>query len=165
MTKLTQQNIGNIALLKGIFISVTIVLLGFLSGLLTMNEIKIWYASLNKPSFNPPNFIFGPVWTMLYILMGVSLSIIIAQENSKLRTRSITLFLIQFILNLAWSSLFFNFHLIGSALIEIIAMLLVILLMVLNFYKVNRIAGILQIPYLIWVSFATILNLYIYILN
>lgn len=165
MPELSQHTNHNSAIFKGIFISVAIVLLGFLSGLSTMNEIKMWYAQLAKPSFNPPNFIFGPVWTMLYILMGISFSIVIAQPHSPLRKRAVTLFIAQFILNLAWSSLFFNFHLIGSALIEIIVMLVVILFMVLSFYKVNRLAGILQIPYLIWVSFATILNSYIYILN
>lgn len=165
MNKLPSFEIDRSALLKGIAMSVVIVLLGFLSGFSTTNEINNWYALLNKPSFNPPSYLFGPVWTLLYILMGVSFTVVLLQQPSQARKRAIFLFLFQFILNLCWSSLFFNLHLIGWAFAEIITLLFTILLMVISFYRINRIAGLLQIPYLLWVSFASLLNFYIYLLN
>lgn len=142
-----------------------IMLLGFLSGLSTSKEIETWYSYLQKPSFNPPNYLFGPVWSLLYLLMGISLSIIIGNPSSQVRKISIILFAIQFTLNLCWSYIFFNLHSTGWAFIEIILMWLFILSMIISFYRVNKTAGILQIPYLIWVSFASILNYNIYILN
>lgn len=153
------------ALVRGIACSVPIILLGFLSGMSTTSEIATWYSYLQKPSFNPPNFIFGPVWSALYILMGISLSIVIGKISSRLRTISITLFVIQFVLNLCWSYIFFNLHQTGWAFIEIVFMWIMILLMIVSFYKVHKTAAWLQIPYLIWVSFASILNYSIYVLN
>lgn len=152
-------------LVRGIVCSVPIILLGFLSGMSTTSEIANWYSYLQKPSFNPPNFIFGPVWSALYILMGISLSIVIGKTSSRIRTISITLFVTQFVLNLSWSYIFFNLHLTGWAFIEIIFMWAMILLMIVSFYKVHKTAALLQIPYLIWVSFASILNYSIYVLN
>ncbi len=153
------------ALVRGIACSVPIILLGFLSGMSTTSEIANWYSQLQKPSFNPPNFIFGPVWSALYILMGISLSIIIGKGSNRIRTISITLFVIQFVLNLCWSYIFFNLHQTGWAFMEILLMWLTILAMIISFYKLHKTAALLQIPYLIWVSFASILNYTIYVLN
>ncbi len=138
--------------------------MGTLSGFSTINAITNWYQFLNKPSFNPPNWIFGPVWTVLYLMMGISLGII---WNSTIngRKRAMQLFTVQFVLNLGWSFLFFNLHTLGIAFIEIIAMLIAIIFTIFAFYKINKIAAFLLIPYLFWVTFASILNLSIWFLN
>jgi benzodiazapine receptor len=150
---------------RSLTITLLVLVLGFLSGISTANEIKNWYVDIIKPSFNPPNFIFGPVWTLLYILMGVSFSIVISQKPSVIRTKSIAFFCIQFILNLGWSFIFFKMHEVGWALAEIIALWISILVMIFWFYRINKTAALLQIPYLLWVSFATILNASIFYLN
>lgn len=143
---------------------VTTLLIGGISGLFTAGEIGTWYAALRKPSFNPPNWVFGPVWTVLYLLMGISLFVIL-QTNVKLKRTAIILFFVQLILNFFWSIIFFNFHLIGAAFVEILLLWTCILLMIVQFYKINRGAGLLQLPYLAWVSFASVLNFSIWILN
>lgn len=145
-------------------ISLTLVV-GAVSGIATASSIADWYVSLNKPSFNPPNYLFGPVWTLLYILMGISLYLITQVGKSPLKTRALTVFFIQLFLNFSWSFLFFKFHFIGFAFIEIVGIWLAILLMILTFYKLNKTAAYLQIPYLLWVSFASVLNGSIWFLN
>ncbi|HJV18274.1 MAG TPA: TspO/MBR family protein [Sediminibacterium sp.] len=139
--------------------------IGSLSGLFTIAEIPTWYAGLNKPSFNPPNSVFGPVWTLLYTLMGISLFLIWKLPASAERNRSLKVFGAQFALNFFWSVLFFRFHLIGTALIEIMVMWGCILLTILFFWKQSRTAALLLVPYIFWVSFATILTAAIYRLN
>jgi tryptophan-rich sensory protein len=156
---------NNKALVRAIALSIPIILLGFLSGMSTTTEIQTWYVYLQKPSFNPPNYIFGPVWSLLYILMGISLSIIIGAAPSRMRTMAILIFIVQFILNLGWSYIFFNLHLTGLAFIEIILMWVAIISMINYFYKVNKTAALLQIPYALWVTFASVLNYSIYVLN
>lgn len=138
--------------------------IGGLSGYLTSAEISGWYAGLDKPSFNPPNSVFGPVWTGLYFLMGISLYLVVISSSSR-KKFAIGIFVAQLILNFFWSIIFFNLHQIGLALIEIILLWILILAMIIAFYKINRVAGLLQIPYLLWVSFATVLNAAIYQLN
>lgn len=139
--------------------------LGSLGGLFTIAEIPTWYAGLNKPSFNPPNWIFGPMWTTLYFLMGISFYLIWKHSISLERSLAIRLFIIQFILNFCWSILFFSLHLIGWAFAEIITMWVFILLTILQFRKLSPTAAALLIPYLLWVSFASILNGSIWQLN
>ena len=139
--------------------------MGFLAGMFTSQAIPTWYASLTKPAFSPPNWVFGPVWTSLYILLGISLFLIWKDEASKDRNRAIKVFSIQMLLNFAWSFLFFYFHLIGVALIEIILLWVSIGYMIYLFYKIRPFAAYLNIPYLIWVSFAVILNTGYYFLN
>jgi len=145
--------------------SVSILFLGFLSGMSTTTEIQTWHVYLQKPSFNPPNYIFGPVWSILYILMGVSLSIILGKQSNRERTNALLFFALQFILNLGWSFIFFNLHLTGWAFIEIVVLWILILFMIIRFYKISKTAALLQIPYLLWVSFASILNYSIYSIN
>lgn len=139
--------------------------LGAASGYFTIKEIPTWYASLNKPSFNPPNYLFGSVWTTLYILMGISVFLIWKQPPSTQRKNAIRLYLIQFALNLAWSFIFFNQHQIFLALIDIIAIWFLIQFTMIAFGKIDKIAAWLLLPYLLWVTFATILNAAIWILN
>jgi translocator protein len=140
-------------------------LVGAISGLATATSIKTWYLSLDKPSFNPPNFVFGPVWTTLYILMGVSLYMIWRAQKGNARTNAIRIFGIQLVLNFAWSFIFFYFHQIFFALLEIIMIWIGVLLMIIIFRRVDKTAAYLQIPYLLWVSFASVLNASIWILN
>jgi tryptophan-rich sensory protein len=139
--------------------------LGAIAGMFTSQSVPEWYATLNRPSFNPPNWIFGPVWTTLYILMGTSFFLIWKQETSKVRNRAILIFLLQLILNFAWSFIFFYFNMIGLALVEIILLWISIIMMLVVFYKIKPIASYINIPYLLWVSFAAVLNASYYILN
>lgn len=138
---------------------------GAVAGIATATSINNWYITLNKPVFNPPNYLFGPVWTVLYILMGISFYIILQSGSDKNKTKAILIFSIQLFLNFFWSFLFFKFHLLGIALIEIITIWLFIILMIIQFKKVNKLAAYLQLPYLAWVSFATLLNASIWWLN
>ena len=138
---------------------------GAIAGFFTSKAIPGWYASLNQPSFNPPNWIFGPVWTTLYILMGISLFIIWQLPSTEIRKQSIRIYWIQLILNFIWSFLFFYFKNIGLALIEIVILWLSIILMLRLFYQAKPMASYLNLPYILWVSFATALNISYYILN
>jgi tryptophan-rich sensory protein len=140
-------------------------LIGGISGFATAAGINSWYIELHKPSFNPPNYLFGPVWSILYILMGISLYQIIQSQKSELKTRSLILFCIQLFLNFSWSFLFFRFHLLDLSFIEIMMMWLSIAAMIYTFHKINKTASYLQIPYLMWVSFASVLNGAIWFLN
>ena len=139
-------------------------IVGGLSGYFTASNIATWYVTLNKPFFNPPNYLFGPVWTVLYLMMGISLGMIINAKHSN-KNNSLIIFSIQLVLNFFWSVIFFSLQSPGWAAIEIIAMWLSIIYMIRNFYKINKWAGWLQIPYLLWVTFASVLNISIYVLN
>ena len=139
--------------------------IGSLGGIFTISEIPNWYAGLNKPSFNPPNWLFGPVWTSLYTMMGVSFYLIWKQPANETRKKAIQLFMIHFVLNFFWSIIFFSIHAIGSALIEIIVMWIFILLTIIQFSKLSKVAAWLLVPYIAWVSFATILTASIWKLN
>lgn len=139
---------------------------GGISGFFTVKAIPGWYAQLNKPWFNPPNWIFSPVWTSLYIMMGIALWLVWKSDApQKLKQRAIYLFAAQLVLNFFWSLIFFNLHQIGWALVEIVAMWATILLTIFAFAKVNKLAAWLLVPYISWVSFATILNYSIWQLN
>jgi translocator protein len=150
-----------------LIISIAIpLLIGFAGGTFTSAEIPNWYATLNKPSWQPPNWLFGPVWTTLYILMGIALYLVWkADANASLKQTAILLFAIQLILNFFWSIIFFNQHQIGWALVEIIVLWILILLTIFSFSKINNTAAWLLVPYISWVSFAAILNYTIWQLN
>ncbi len=138
---------------------------GAVAGMFTSQAVPTWYASLNRPSFSPPNWVFGPVWTSLYILLGISFFLIWKESSSPKRNLAIKIFAIQMLLNFAWSFIFFYFNMIGIALIEIILLWFSIVAMIYLFYKIKPLAAYLNIPYLLWVSFATILNVGYYFLN
>jgi tryptophan-rich sensory protein len=139
--------------------------LGGASGFFTAKEINNWFVTLTKPSFNPPNYLFGPVWSLLYFLMGISLYLIWQQPPTSQRKQAITLFLIQFALNVSWSFIFFNQHQILWALVDIIALWLFILLTIFSFAKLSKTAAWLLVPYICWVSFAALLNAAFWMLN
>ena len=140
-------------------------LVGGISGYATATSINTWYITLNKPFFNPPNYLFGPVWTALYILMGISFYRILQSRESEIRTKAIIIFCIQLILNFCWSFLFFKFQLLGFSFIEIIIMWLSIATMIYIYSKIDKTSAYMQIPYLLWVSFASVLNGAIWYLN
>jgi len=142
-----------------------VLLIGFLSGIATSSGMQGWYDTIVKPSFNPPSWVFGPAWTLLYILMGIGLYLILQTPRSDARTTALIIFGIQLTLNFAWSFLFFYFHRPGIALIEIITLWVFILLMIFRFQKLSPAAAYLQIPYLLWVSFASVLNAALWYLN
>ena len=138
---------------------------GGISGYFTAEAIPTWYATLKQPSFNPPNWIFAPVWTTLYILMGVGLYLIWKMPATDERDLAIISFLIQLLFNFAWSFYFFYLKNIPFALVVIIALWLAIAAMLFLFYKQKPIAAYINIPYLCWVSFATVLNFAYFQLN
>jgi benzodiazapine receptor len=139
--------------------------IGAIAGLFTAQAIPEWYATLNRPSFNPPNWLFGPVWTTLYFLLGISFFLIWKLEPGKERNLAILAFLLQLLLNFGWSFIFFYFKLIGFALVEIVLLWISIVTMLIMFYKIRPIAAFINIPYLLWVTFATILNGSYFLLN
>lgn len=145
---------------------------GILGSFFTVSSIKYWYAVLNKPFFSPPNWIFAPVWTILYILMGISFYLIWIKlgdkkyiKKAKFIKLSLVIFLIHLIFNASWSIVFFGMHDISLALINILIIWALIVVLMVKFYKIDKKASLLLTPYLIWVSFATVLNYSIWILN
>ncbi|HVM86814.1 MAG TPA: TspO/MBR family protein [Puia sp.] len=151
--------------IRKILISIIVsVLLGFSSGLFTVTEINTWYAHLTKPSWNPPNWLFAPVWTTLYILIGISFGLIWSSANPA-KVKAMRIFIVQFVLNLLWSFLFFKLHDIGFAMLEVWVLFILILLTVIFAARINRVAALLLLPYLFWVLFASTLNSTIWLLN
>jgi tryptophan-rich sensory protein len=141
-------------------------LVGILGTPFTLAAIPTWYATVNKPFFAPPNWIFGPVWTSLYLLMGVAFYLIWKQGWQKKKIRTATkFFLAQLGLNFIWSPVFFGLRSPELGLIVIIALLVFIVATMKKFYPLSKTAFYLLVPYLLWVSFASALNLAIVILN
>ena len=140
---------------------------GYLSSLVTQSSIATWYPTLEKPVFNPPNWVFAPVWTLLFIMMGVSAGLIWDKitEQKELVKKGLLFFIVQLALNALWSYLFFGLCNVLLASIEIVILLLVIFETYLIFKKIDKKAAMLLIPYMAWVSFATILTVSILILN
>jgi len=152
---------------KILTVVVTCLAIGYLSGTVTRESILTWYPSLIKPSFNPPNWVFAPVWSTLYAMMGVAAGLVwdrIDYEREIVK-KALVFFAIQLALNALWSYLFFGLHNPMLAGIEIIILWLMIFETYSQFVKINKIAGYLLLPYLAWVSFAAVLNGSIWWLN
>lgn len=139
-------------------------LIGSIGIIFTGPNISNWYTTINKAPFNPPNWVFGPAWTLLFILMGWAFYIIWTTK-AKNKTTAYWAFAIQFVLNILWSAIFFGAKLPGWAFFEIIVFWFAILWTFVVFYRINKMAGYLLIPYILWVTFASILNYYVWILN
>lgn len=139
--------------------------LGAWAGMVTSSNIAAWFETLIHPSFRPPNWLFAPVWTSLYILMGISFFLVLQSKTSHSKKSAIGITAVQMVLNTLWSFLFFYFHQLGIALAEIIALWITIFMMMRAYYPIHKMAAYLQIPYLAWVSFATVLNAAYYFLN
>lgn len=136
---------------------------GWLGSLLTRPALMTWYEGLSKPNWTPPNWLFAPVWTILYVAMAVAAWLV--WRRSGLAAVPMQLFLLQLLLNVAWSAVFFRFHAPGLAFLEIVALWCAILLTAIAFGRTAPVAGWLMIPYLVWVSYATALNFAIWRLN
>lgn len=138
---------------------------GGLAGWLTRRGAKIYNAAITQPPFSPPGIVFPIVWGILFALMGISAARVYLAPASNARTRSLLLFFLQLAFNFFWSIIFFNFQAFGLAFFWLIALWLLILAMLFSFRKVDRLAAWLQIPYLLWVSFAAYLNFGVWMLN
>ena len=140
--------------------------MGSLGSVFTAPAIPAWYSSLVKPNLNPPNWVFGPVWTTLFALMGVSAYLVWRKGWKKRQVKeAINVFVAQFVFNVFWSFLFFGLHSPLFGLFDIAVMWVLIVITIGKFYKVDNLAGLLLVPYLLWVSFATYLNFMVLVLN
>lgn len=138
---------------------------GIIGSIFTFSSIPTWYATLNKPQFSPPNWVFGPVWTTLYVMMGVSAYFVYNNQKERKPSAILSIFYIQLILNAAWSIMFFGFRSPIYGLITIIALWISIVFTIGKFYTVSKKAALLLVPYMAWVTFASVLNYFIWILN
>jgi tryptophan-rich sensory protein len=138
---------------------------GFLGSLFTTPAIPTWYATLKKPFFTPPNWIFSPVWISLFILMGISLFFVWRRQGHPQLRMALFFFFVQLVLNIFWSVAFFGLRAPLLGLINIVLLWFAILFTITNFLKVSKFAGALLIPYFLWVSFAALLNFSLWILN
>jgi benzodiazapine receptor len=136
-----------------------------LGGLATASSVGTWYQTLAKPAFNPPNWVFAPVWTTLYFMMAIAGWRVWRRDGLQRARWALALFALQLALNLAWSIVFFGLRSVGAALIEIVVLLLAILATTVVFWQRDRVAGMLFIPYAAWVGFATVLNAALWRLN
>lgn len=138
---------------------------GFLGSVFTTPAIPTWYKTLNKPFFTPPNWIFSPVWIILFIMMGISLFFVWRESGRPGFKPALLFFFLQLILNVFWSIAFFGLRSPWLGLMDIVALWIAIFLTIRYFLRVSKFAGVLLIPYLVWVSLATLLNFSIWILN
>jgi translocator protein len=153
-------------ILKVLFWIIVCEFVGILGSFFTFSQIQTWYLHLNKPFFSPPNFVFAPVWTTLYALMGISIALILMSKAKKSdKNYLLAVFLLQLFLNFLWSIIFFGMHEPLAAFVEIVFMWGTILWLIIRFRKYSKQASYLLIPYLLWVSFASLLNLMVAILN
>jgi len=150
-----------------LFVSIIICqLAGFIGSFATRQSVGGWYRALVKPDFNPPSWVFAPVWITLYAVMGVSLYLIWRKGLNSVEVKyAIILFLVHLVFNTLWSIVFFGYQSIGGGAIVITVLWFLILVTIICFYKISTPAGLLLIPYLLWVSFASLLNFSIWRLN
>lgn len=141
-------------------------LVGITGALLTVTGDGSWYQALDKPVFTPPNWLFGPVWTLLYALMGIAAFLVWREGTDRRDVRTaLGLFVAQLVLNGIWTPIFFGAQQIAGGAVVIVALLVVIALTIRAFFRVSRVAGWLLVPYILWVGYATALNLSIWWLN
>jgi benzodiazapine receptor len=142
------------------------IIVGFTSAFLTFSSIPEFFATLNKPTWAPPAWAFGPIWTVLYILMGIALFLVWREGLERRDVKiAIGIFALQLILNFFWTIIFFGFKSLFGGLIEIVFLWIAILINIILFYRISRTAGILLVPYIIWVSIASYLNYTVFLLN
>ena len=150
--------------IKSLFINLAIPLVvGFSSSLLTRNSMEI-YSNTNQPSFAPPSILFPIVWTILYILMGIS-SYMISQSNSYLKSKAMYIYASQLIVNFIWPLIFFNARMFLFAFFWLLLLLILVIYMIVTFKKINKVSACIQIPYILWLIFASFLNFSVYLLN
>ena len=138
---------------------------GAIGGIVTAGAIPTWYAGLAKPAWNPPNAVFGPVWTVLYVAMGIALAVVWQRSLDPRRRRAVIVFGVQLVLNLAWTLTFFGLRQPGLAVLVIGVLWITIAATIVAFGSINRLAAALLVPYLAWVTFASALNVAVWQLN
>lgn len=138
---------------------------GIIGSLATGEKALTWYNSLNRPEFSPPNWLFAPVWIILYLLMGVSLFMVLKTENCSEKKQALIIFGIQLFLNALWSPVFFGLKSLMGGFFVIVLLLVFVFITFYKFYKISKVASYLLIPYIFWVSFASGLNLSVWLLN
>jgi tryptophan-rich sensory protein len=139
---------------------------GYIGAIVTLPQITTWYATLSKPWWSPPNWLFGPIWTTLYVLMGIALFLVWREGIHRRDVRfAILIFGVQLILSLVWSVVFFSFHALFGAFAIVMLLWLAILANIIAFVIISKWAGLLLVPYIIWVSIASYLNYSVYLLN
>lgn len=139
---------------------------GLIGSVVTLSAIYLWYAGLIKPTFSPPNWLFGPVWTTLYLLMGIAVYLIWEKGIGKKKIKeAIFYFTVQLSLNFIWPFLFFGLHWLFISFLELTVLWFAILLTIFKFWKIEKTAASLLIPYILWVSFAAVLNYSLFVLN
>jgi tryptophan-rich sensory protein len=141
-------------------------LIGNIGTIFTLPAITTWYTTLSKPAFNPPNWVFGPVWTILYALMGIAAYLVWERRTrNKQADAALEVFGAQLALNILWSLSFFGLHSPLYGLVVIVLLLAAIALTMIRFYKISKTAAYLLVPYLLWVAFASVLNFYVWKMN
>jgi len=140
-------------------------LAGAMGSVFTISQINGWYAGLVKPSFNPPNWIFAPIWTALFILMGIALYLVWTGKKEISKKKAVQIFAVQLVLNVLWSLVFFGLHSPVMGFLIIVPLWIAIFLTIKEFYKISKVASYLLVPYILWVSFASVLNAFIWFLN
>ena len=148
----------------GLFAAICLSVAG-LGAIFTAGAVRDWYPTLQKPSWNPPAWLFGPVWTILYLMMAIAAWIVWRKRELISVNSSLALFVFQLILNAAWSPLFFGLRNPLAGLLDIVPLWAAILVTLISFWKISPAAGILLVPYWLWVSFATALNYAVWKLN
>ena len=139
--------------------------IGSLGAAVTASSVSTWYVDLNKPAFNPPNEVFGPVWTVLYIMMAIAAWRVWRKADRETAQGPLTMFALQLALNLGWSVAFFGLQRTGSAVAVIVVLELAVVSTALAFRTIDRVAALLLVPYVLWVAFAAVLNIAIWRLN
>lgn len=140
-------------------------LAGVIGSYFTTPAIPTWYRALNKPFFTPPDWLFGPVWIGLYLLMGISLFLVLRRTTHPQFKAAVIIFFVQLTLNALWSIAFFGLRSPLLGLVDIVLLWVAIVLTILRFWDISKTAGALLVPYLLWVSFALLLNMSLWILN
>lgn len=140
---------------------------GLLGSLVTMPAVEsAWFIDLHKPVFQPPNWLFAPVWTVLYILMGVAAGMVFVTDRKSMTGKTaLVLFAVQLVLNIIWSFLFFGAHALLFSAVDIAALWVVLIATIVYFFKINRAAAWMLIPYILWVTFATVLTFTLFFMN
>ena len=147
-----------------LFFLFTCLVVATIGGMITATSVEIWYPNLEKPFLTPPDWVFAPVWSILYLVIGLS-GWLIWRQRAPERKKALLIFLIQLGFNLAWPFIFFGARLIGTALLEITVLLIVIIVNIIAFWRIKPLSGLLMLPYALWVAYATVLNASIWILN
>ena len=161
MANINIKEIGRLAA------SIVIVFIaGAIGTVATLSQIPTWYATLAKPVWAPPNWLFGPVWTTLYVLIGIALFLVWREGTDRQDVRAaLGIFAVQLVLNILWSVVFFSYHSLLGGFIVIFILWIAILANIIAFYIISKPAGLILIPYIVWVSIASYLNYTVYILN